>query len=163
MSDLTNANLIAALRKKAEFHHRFAGGKNETEILLTSAATALEQAGEELVVAKDHAGRWFVRLGDALNKIADRDATIDAVKARLQVPMHPYGDKRIPKMPEVQFARDAYGPDLFDDIDAILSGSAPTTEAVKLDSEPATVTFMGQPALNPKFGHVAKLPEKGEN
>ena len=46
---------------------------------------------------------------------------------------------------------------------AILSRSVPATEAVRLDPEPATVTFMGQPALNPKFGHAAKLPEKGEN
>ena len=70
-------------------------------------------AAEMLEVAKEEC----VRLERENARLA---ATIDAVKARLQVPMHPYGDKRIPKIPEVQFARDAYGPDLFDDLDAIL-------------------------------------------
>ena len=46
---------------------------------------------------------------------------------------------------------------------AILSRSTPATEAVRLDPEPATVTFMGQPALNRKFDHATKLPKKGEN
>ena len=50
------------------------------------------------------------------------DSRIQALRKRLQKPVHPYGDVRIPKVPEVQFAREAYGEQLFDDIAAILNG-----------------------------------------
>ena len=45
-------------------------------------------------------------------------------------------------------------------LDAILTAT-PTTEAVKLDPEPANTTFVKINYMRPDY--AAKLPEKGEN
>lgn len=42
------------------------------------------------------------------------------IRDRLNRPIHPYGDEKFPKIPEIDFLRDAYGEDLPNDIMSII-------------------------------------------
>jgi len=63
---------------------------------------------------------------------------VAAIRGRLTRPEHPYGDTRVAPIPEIDFARDAYGPGLFDDIETILTAAPsaqPVPTAVPSDEE----------------------------
>lgn len=62
-------------------------------------------------------------------------AVIEHVRARLERPMHPYGDKKLAMVPEKVFLADAYGEDFVQDLDAILAQSPASALAkVKADA-----------------------------